>query len=46
METNELTLARNKYMGRLTKDLLEESLGHCQFFKLEVSDEISKYIAP
>lgn len=36
METNELTQARNKYLGRLNEDILRDCLGHCQFSTLEV----------
>ncbi|CAM6128668.1 unnamed protein product [Calypogeia fissa] len=38
VETNELTQARNKYLGRLNEDILRDCLEHSQFSKLEVLD--------
>ncbi|KAL2634362.1 hypothetical protein R1flu_005841 [Riccia fluitans] len=38
VESNELTQSRNKYSGRLTRDMLEDFVGHTQFSKLEVLD--------
>ncbi|BFI30707.1 hypothetical protein MPTK2_3g14780 [Marchantia polymorpha subsp. ruderalis] len=38
VESNELTQSRNKYSGRLTRDMLEDFVGHSQFSKLEVLD--------
>ncbi|KAL3693463.1 hypothetical protein R1sor_007114 [Riccia sorocarpa] len=38
VESSELTQSRNKYSGRLTRDMLEDFVGHTQFSKLEVLD--------
>lgn len=36
MESSELAEARDKYTGRLTREMLEECLGHKQFHTLKV----------